>query len=102
MSWVKPNFLWMMYRCGWATKPDQERVLAVRVRREAFDEMLGRAVHSAYVHEVYETPEAWRAAVARSHVRLQWDPDHTPTGEQVDRRAIQLGLRGEVLTAYGT
>ncbi len=33
MSWIKPNFLWMMYRCGWATKPGQERVLAVRVRR---------------------------------------------------------------------
>lgn len=21
MTWVKPSFLWMMYRCGWATKP---------------------------------------------------------------------------------
>jgi hypothetical protein len=20
MSWIKPNFLWMMYRCGWASK----------------------------------------------------------------------------------
>lgn len=20
MSWIKPNFLWMMYRCGWAEK----------------------------------------------------------------------------------
>jgi hypothetical protein len=20
MSWIKPNFLWMMYRCGWAAK----------------------------------------------------------------------------------
>lgn len=29
MTWVKPSFLWMMYRCGWATKPDQETVLAV-------------------------------------------------------------------------
>ena len=24
MSWIKPNFLWMMYRCGWATKEGQE------------------------------------------------------------------------------
>jgi hypothetical protein len=23
-SWVKPNFLWMMFRSGWGTKPDQE------------------------------------------------------------------------------
>ncbi|WP_390624194.1 DUF4291 family protein [Fodinicola feengrottensis] len=20
MTWIKPSFLWMMYRCGWATK----------------------------------------------------------------------------------
>ena len=30
MTWIKPSFRWMMYRCGWATKPGQERVLAVR------------------------------------------------------------------------
>ena len=27
MSWIKPNFLWMMYRCGWAQKPGQEVVM---------------------------------------------------------------------------
>src|SRR5947207_15575146 len=37
MSWVKPNFLWMMYRSGWGTKADQEVSLAVRLRRDAFD-----------------------------------------------------------------
>ncbi|MET7331437.1 DUF4291 family protein [Nonomuraea sp. NPDC005650] len=34
MTWIKPSFLWMMYRCGWATKPGQERVLAVSLSRE--------------------------------------------------------------------
>ena len=24
MSWIKTNFLWMMYRSGWATKKNQE------------------------------------------------------------------------------
>ena len=24
MSWIKTNFLWMMYRSGWGTKPGQE------------------------------------------------------------------------------
>ncbi|MFM7854759.1 MAG: DUF4291 family protein [Flammeovirgaceae bacterium] len=23
MTWMKPNFLWMMYRSGWATKHNQ-------------------------------------------------------------------------------
>jgi hypothetical protein len=39
-------------------------------------------------------------AVAGSDVRLQWDPDYGPSGNPVARRAIQLGLRGEVLTRY--
>jgi len=39
--------------------------------------------------------------VGRSSVRLQWDPDHNPSGGKLERRAIQLGLRGEVLEAFG-
>jgi hypothetical protein len=100
MSWIKPNFLWMMYRSGWGTKEGQEVTLAVRLRRDAFDEILSRAVHSTYKQEVYESEEAWRRAVAESDVRLQWDPDHVPSGDPVERRAIQLGLRGDVLARY--
>ena len=100
MSWVKPNFLRMMDRSGWGTKGDQEVTLAVRLKRDAFDEILRRAVHSAFVPEVYATPEDWQRAVARSNVRLQWDPDHGPSGGPVERRAIQLGLRGEALARY--
>ena len=100
MSWIKPNFLWMMYRCGWASKEGQEVVLAVRLKRTAFDEILRRAVHSTYVPEVYESETAWKEAVARSDVRLQFDPDHSPSGAPIERRAIQLGLRGEVLGKY--
>src|SRR5215468_6730798 len=47
MSWIKPNFLWMMYRCGSASKEGQKAVLAVRLKRPAFDEILRRAVHSS-------------------------------------------------------
>ena len=76
MSWIKPNFLWMMYRSGWGTKPGQEVTLAVRLRRSAFEEILRGAVHSNFVAEVYSSPESWGAAAAESEVRLQWDPDH--------------------------
>ena len=100
MSWIKPNFLWMMYRSGWGTKEGQEVTLAVRLRRDAFDEILRLAVHSTFVPEVYGTHEAWKRAVAGSDVRLQWDPDHGPSGNPLERRAIQLGLRGDVLARY--
>lgn len=77
MTWIKPNFLWMMYRCGWATKAGQERVLALWLPRDVFErEILGAAVHSSFVPEVHGTREDWQRAVKTSDVRLQWDPDH--------------------------
>jgi hypothetical protein len=100
MSWIKPNFLWMMFRCGWGGKEGQEVVLAVWLRRWAFDTILKEAVHSTFVPEVYPSQAEWKRAIARSSVRLQWDPDHDPSGAKVERRAIQLGLRGELLARY--
>jgi hypothetical protein len=100
MSWIKPNFLWMMYRSGWGTKEDQEVTLAVRLRRQAFDAILAAAVPSAHDPELFGSREAWQAAVKTSDVRLQWDPDHDPSGAPTQRRAVQLGLRGDVLARY--
>jgi hypothetical protein len=53
MSWIKPNFLWMMYRSGWGTKEGQEVTLASRLCRPGFDEILAQAVHSSFIPEVY-------------------------------------------------
>ncbi len=100
MSWIKPNFLWMMYRSGWATKENQERVLAIRLRRSFFDELLTAVVPSAFDPGRYATHADWQAAVAASEVRLQWDPDHDPLGKPLDRRAVQLGLRGRTLRRF--
>ena len=100
MSWIKPNFLWMMYRSGWGSKEGQEITLAVHLRRSAFEEILRRAVYSSYVPEVYGSLENWKARLAESPVRLQWDPDHDPCGAKQERRAIQLGLAGEVVEQY--
>jgi hypothetical protein len=100
MSWIKPNFLWMMYRSGWGTKEGQEVILAVSLERAAFDQILAQAVHSGFVEELYGDRASWQQRVKESGVRLQWDPDHAPDGSRLERRAIQLGLRGEVLRGY--
>jgi hypothetical protein len=101
MSWIKPNFLWMMYRSGWGTKEGQEVTLALRLRRTFFDSILAAAVPSSWDREQFASEQDWARAVADSSVRLQWDPDHHPTGAKLERRAIQLGLRGDVLEAFG-
>jgi hypothetical protein len=101
MSWVKPNFLWMMYRSGWGIKEGQEVTLALRLRRSFFESLLVEAVPSSWDKDMFPTKQEWSHAVARSSVRLQWDPDHHPSGLAADRRAIQLGLRGETLAVFG-
>lgn len=102
MSWIKPNFLWMMYRSGWGTKEGQEVTLALRLRREFFDRILKQAIPSSYDSNYSGGREAWSAAVRESEVRLQWDPDHSPSGAKLPRRAIQLGLRGRMLEEFAT
>jgi hypothetical protein len=100
MSWIKPGFLWMMYRSGWGEKPDQERVLAIRLQRAGFEAILAACVPSSFDKSRWPDEAAWRQALADSEVRLQWDPDHDPAGRPLDRRALQLGLRGETLRRY--
>ncbi len=101
MSWIKPNFLWMMFRSGWAQKPGQERVLAIRIKHSFFDEILSQAIPSSFAASEFPTQDAWKQAIETSDVRLQWDPDHDPVGSCLPRRALQLGLRREMLARYG-
>lgn len=101
MSWIKPNFLWMMYRCGWAEKENQERVLAWWIAKSDFEEILSQAVMSSFDATYYENYEQWKNDLNTSDVRLQWDPDHDPFGNKLQRRAIQLGLKGNALEKFG-
>lgn len=101
MSWIKPNFLWMMYRCGWASKANQERVLAFWLDKTAFEDILSQAAFSTFTAGNYESQEAWKQDLTTKKVRLQWDPDHNPYGAKITRRAIQLGLKGVVLEKFG-
>ncbi|OWF56805.1 uncharacterized protein LOC110453381 [Mizuhopecten yessoensis] len=95
MSWIKTSFLWMMYRCGWATKHNQERVLAVRITRDGFEEILANAY-------TVEFQKARQIQTKDIRVRLQWDPDHGPSYSNQQRKAIQLGLKGEILQKYSS
>ena len=101
MSWIKPNFLWMMYRCGWASKENQERVLAIWITKIFFENILEQSVFSSFNPDHYLDRGKWEEAIKKSEVRLQWDPDHDPFGDKQARRAIQLGLKGNILEKFG-
>jgi Domain of unknown function (DUF4291) len=100
MTWIKPSFLWMMHRSSWATASGQRRVLAVRLSRDGFGWALAHASLSHYDPAVHASRESWREELARSPVRVQWDPERSILLEPLPWRAIQVGLSGEAVDRY--
>lgn len=100
MTWIKPSFLWMMYRCGWATKPGQERVLAVEITRVGFEWALAHACLSHVDPALYGGHESWSRQLKRSPVRVQWDPERSPRLGVLPYRSLQVGLSGEAVDRY--
>ena len=100
MTWIKPSFLWMMYRSGWASKQGQERILAIDLKRGGFDEIVRNAVLSSFREVSDLSKEEWKEKLENSEVRCQWDPDRDIYGNPIGRRAIQLGIKGETVRKY--
>lgn len=100
MTWIKPSFLWMMYRSGWAEKENQEHILAIDIRCEGFDEIVRNAIMSSYRESMGITREEWKKLIDVSEVRCQFDPDRDIYGNPLPVRAIQLGLRGNMVEKY--
>ena len=101
MSWIKPNYLWMMYRSGWASKENQERILAIRILKSDWESILEKAVLSSFDKNLYKSHDEWKNILNQSEVRIQWDPDHDPFGNKLKRRAIQIGIKGNTLKEFG-
>lgn len=99
MTWIKPSFLWMMYRCGWGQKDKgQSRVLAIDISREGFEWALE---HSCLSHRPNRmSDEDWNKRKINSPVRIQWDPERDIDLNRLDYRSIQIGLSGVAVEKY--
>lgn len=69
MTWIKTNFLWMMFRSGWGSKKNQNRILAIWLKKDSFERYLSQA------------REKGSKPIGGDNVRLQWDPDHYIDGK---------------------
>jgi len=99
MTWIKPSFLWMMYRAGWGYKDDgQQRILAIDISREGFEWALE---HSCPSHpDPSMSAQEWARIKATAPVRIQWDPERNLHLEPLAHRAIQIGLGGTSVRLY--
>lgn len=99
MTWIKPSFLWLMYRSNWGTKKHQECILAIDVYQPVFNEILKKAVLTSPDSAGY-TGVQWEKAFNRTDVYCQWDPDRNINGNAINRAAIQIGLKGDTLNDF--
>lgn len=82
----------MMYRAGWATKANQERILAFTLRKAwLFDLLRNKSI-------VNDGPQP--GAARTKECVVQWDPDHAPNYLKLARRAIQIGMRGAAASEF--
>jgi hypothetical protein len=100
MTWIKPSFLWMMYRSGWGTKDGQEHVLAIEITRSGFQWCLENACLSHFDPAIHASEDAWKEAKEQSPVRVQWDPERSIRLARLDYRSIQIGLSGPAVEKY--
>ena len=100
MTWIKPSFLWMMYRCGWATKPGQDRVLAIEITRTGFEWALTQACLSHFDPAHHRDRRAWSQQLKASPVRVQWDPERSVRLDALPYRSLQVGLSGPAVDRY--
>jgi len=99
MTWIKPSFLWMMYRAGYGFKDDgQKQILAIDITHDGFRWALEHSCGSHAPEGM--TSDAWKEMKARTPVRIQWDPERDLHHNALDYRSIQIGLSGEAVTHY--
>ncbi|HEX7945449.1 MAG TPA: DUF4291 domain-containing protein [Phenylobacterium sp.] len=99
MTWIKPSFLWMMYRAGWGLKDaGQARILAIDITREGFAWALANSCPSHA--EEGMSAEDWARLKDRSPVRVQWDPERNLALDPLPHRSIQIGLGPAAVRLY--
>jgi hypothetical protein len=100
MTWIKPSYLWLMERSGWGAKPNQTRILAVRISRDGWDRALSLAVLTSFDPSVHASPDEWSKQFESAAVHVQWDPERSIHGKKLEHRAIQVGIGRTLLGEY--
>jgi hypothetical protein len=99
MTWIKPSFLWMMYRANWGMKDaGQSRILAIDITREGFEWALEHGCLS-HPNESMSKNE-WHKQKNNTPVRIQWDPERDIFLQPQAHRTIQIGLSKHAVELY--
>ncbi|XP_045207003.2 uncharacterized protein LOC123559349 [Mercenaria mercenaria] len=82
------SFVQTMISCEWGKKSGHEKVLAISVKREGFEELL-----RTYVDDKKNNQKT-------GDVKVEWNPDKSPTGGLLKRYVPEIVIRGRLLQKF--
>ncbi|MBT28547.1 MAG: hypothetical protein CMO01_02720 [Thalassobius sp.] len=100
ITWIKPSFCWVLRRTKYATKNRMQGIARIKISHEAFLEILNQSVETMWNENLYPNQDNWQTEINKSDVIHQWDPERDVIGKRLNRQAIQIGIRGEVIKKY--
>jgi len=100
MTWIKPSFLWLMQRSNWAEKANQNYILAIRISREFWEELLNEGVLTNPDKLIYKNGQDWDKKFKNAKVHIQWDPERSLRGSKLEIRSIQVGVSRFLIEKY--
>ena len=101
MNFITPGFLSMMNYCDWANKENMERILAIWITKNDFEELLQESCLTSFDSELYSTEDEWKNELLLKEGKLHWDSDQDLFGNKLERKVIQLELQGKLLEKFG-
>lgn len=99
-SWIKPSFGWVLRRTKYGTKNRMQAIAKIKLSHESFQLILNQSVQAHWDNHVFEKESEWAASLNKSDVVHQWDPERDLVGRRLDRQAIQIGIRGQIIRKY--
>lgn len=100
MTWIKPSFLWLMYRSEWGQRAGMERILQIWIKRSEWEKALKEAILTTPEAHVYNDAKKWRKQLDKSRIRVQWDPERAINNEKLSYKSIQVGITAELCENY--
>jgi hypothetical protein len=90
MTWIKPSFLWMMERSNYGQKSNQECILAIHIKREAWEKALSKAILTS-PEKVYPDPEIGKKILKMQNL-CAVGSERNIKGTKLNYRSIQVGI----------
>ncbi|MEJ2609289.1 MAG: DUF4291 domain-containing protein [Candidatus Thiodiazotropha sp.] len=100
MTWIKPSFFWLMHRSNWGKKPNQNRILAVHIKRSGWEKALSHGVLTSPEKSIHGSAKKWDEAFKKAKVHVQWDTERNQNGTALTYFSIQVGLSRHIITEF--